>query len=169
MVRSPRRRLRKSSWKRKRRMKRRRETGRGVAHPRLPLRITSSSFLTALTPVVRWGSPCTGLSIAFARRDEPSWSLLTHIPLSRSSSALSQPGDIPAKTNVDAETPSPDEPAATGAEAGEAVALPGPGVSGSSSANDMLCTSQTLDDEPLTPEVVAPPTAVVTPRSEGMC
>ena len=30
-------------------------------------------------------------------------------------------------------------------------------VSGSSSANDMLCTSQTLDDEPLTPVVVAAP------------
>lgn len=46
--------------------------------------------------------------------------------------------------------------------------LPSTGVSGSSSANDMLCTSQTLDDEPLTPEVVAPPTAVVTPRSVGL-
>ena len=42
--------------------------------------------------------------------------------------------------------------------------LGGPGVSVTSSANDMLCTSQTLDDEPLTPEVVAPPTAGLMPR-----
>lgn len=49
------------------------------------------------------------------------------------------------------------------------MVLPSTGMSGSSSANDMLCTSQTLDDEPLTPEVVAPPTAiVVTPRSVGL-
>lgn len=80
---------------------------------------------------------------------------------------MSQPGDVPAKTNADAETASPDESAATAEGVGEAVVLPRTGVSGSSSANDMLCTSQTLDDEPLTPEVVAPPTAVVTPRSVG--
>uniref|UniRef100_A0A669E9D0 NBR1 autophagy cargo receptor b n=1 Tax=Oreochromis niloticus TaxID=8128 RepID=A0A669E9D0_ORENI len=41
-------------------------------------------------------------------------------------------------------------------------AAPGMELSGASSANDMLCTSQTLDDEPLTPEVVTPPKAVVT-------
>uniref|UniRef100_A0A669EV37 NBR1 autophagy cargo receptor b n=1 Tax=Oreochromis niloticus TaxID=8128 RepID=A0A669EV37_ORENI len=35
-------------------------------------------------------------------------------------------------------------------------AAPGMELSGASSANDMLCTSQTLDDEPLTPEVVTP-------------
>ncbi|TKS92315.1 BRCA1 gene 1 protein [Collichthys lucidus] len=52
-------------------------------------------------------------------------------------------------------------------EADEAVAAPGTGVSGTSSANDMLCTSQTLDDEPLTPEVVAPPKAIVTPSPES--
>lgn len=81
---------------------------------------------------------------------------------------MSQPGDVPAKTDADGETASPDESTATGEEVGEAVVLPSTGVSGSSSANDMLCTSQTLDDEPLTPEVVAPPTAVVTPRSVGL-
>uniref|UniRef100_H3CF10 NBR1 autophagy cargo receptor b n=1 Tax=Tetraodon nigroviridis TaxID=99883 RepID=H3CF10_TETNG len=93
----------------------------------------------------------------------------TSRPLGESmySSALSQPGDVPAKTSADAETPSPDQSAATGEEVGGAGVLPRTGVSGSSSANDMLCTSQTLDDEPLTPEVVAPPTAVVTPRSVG--
>ncbi|XP_029293437.1 next to BRCA1 gene 1 protein isoform X2 [Cottoperca gobio] len=82
------------------------------------------------------------------------------------SSALSQPGDIPAKT--DPETPSPDHPGSSIpegelGEADEATAAPGTGVSGASSANDMLCTSQTLDDEPLTPEVVAPPHGIVTP------
>uniref|UniRef100_A0A672YNB3 NBR1 autophagy cargo receptor b n=1 Tax=Sphaeramia orbicularis TaxID=375764 RepID=A0A672YNB3_9TELE len=51
------------------------------------------------------------------------------------------------------------------AEGAETTAALGTGVSGTSSANDMLCTSQTLDDEPLTPEVVAPPTAIVTVRS----
>ena len=48
---------------------------------------------------------------------------------------------------------------------GDEAEAPCTGVSGTSSANDMLCTSQTLDDEPLTPEVVAPPKAIVTPRS----
>ncbi|XP_011601832.2 next to BRCA1 gene 1 protein isoform X1 [Takifugu rubripes] len=92
----------------------------------------------------------------------------TSRPLGESmySSALSQPGDIPAKTDEEAEPASPDNSTASGAEVGEAAVLPETGVSGSSSANDMLCTSQTLDDEPLTPEVVAPPTAVVTPRPE---
>uniref|UniRef100_A0A669AY01 NBR1 autophagy cargo receptor b n=1 Tax=Oreochromis niloticus TaxID=8128 RepID=A0A669AY01_ORENI len=51
-------------------------------------------------------------------------------------------------------------------------AAPGMELSGASSANDMLCTSQTLDDEPLTPEVVTPPKAVVTdpgdPRTKGL-
>lgn len=96
---------------------------------------------------------------------------LTNTPLFHFSSALSQPGDIPAKSGADAETASPDGCAATGEEVeevGEAAVLASTGVPGSSSANDMLCTSQTLDDEPLTPEVVAPPTAVVTPRSVGL-
>ncbi|KAA8585751.1 hypothetical protein FQN60_004445, partial [Etheostoma spectabile] len=94
----------------------------------------------------------------------------TSRPLGESmySSALSQPGDIPAKTPTDPETPSPDHPGTSPpegelGEADEAAAASGTGVSGASSANDMLCTSQTLDDEPLTPEVVAPPKATVTP------
>ncbi|XP_030195966.1 next to BRCA1 gene 1 protein isoform X2 [Gadus morhua] len=69
------------------------------------------------------------------------------------SSALSQPGDPTAETPSTPETPLEE--------------LGGPGVSVTSSANDMLCTSQTLDDEPLTPEVVAPPTAGLTPSLEG--
>lgn len=90
--------------------------------------------------------------------------------LSCSSSALSQPGDIPAKTPTDPDTPSSDHAGSTTAEgeleeAGEDAAAPGAELSGTSSANDMLCTSQTLDDEPLTPEVVAPPKAIITPRS----
>lgn len=68
-------------------------------------------------------------------------------------------------TPTDPEPPSPD--GAELSEVGEARAVPGMGVSSTSSANDMLCTSQTLDDEPLTPEVVAPPTAIITPRSVG--
>ncbi|CAL8236164.1 unnamed protein product [Arctogadus glacialis] len=69
------------------------------------------------------------------------------------SSALSQPGDPTAETPSTPSTPLEE--------------LGGPGVSVTSSANDMLCTSQTLDDEPLTPEVVAPPTAGLTPSLEG--
>ena len=65
---------------------------------------------------------------------------------------MSQPGDPAAQTPTTPETPLEDRE------------LGGPGVSVTSSANDMLCTSQTLDDEPLTPEVVAPPTAGLTPR-----
>lgn len=85
------------------------------------------------------------------------------------SSALSQPGDIPAMSPTDLETTSPDH-SASGSPEGELAEAegtampPGAGVSGTSSANDMLCTSQTLDDEPLTPEVVAPPKAIFTPR-----
>ncbi|XP_035850949.1 next to BRCA1 gene 1 protein isoform X3 [Sander lucioperca] len=98
----------------------------------------------------------------------------TSRPLGESmySSALSQPGDIPAKTPTDPETPSPDHPGTSPSEgelgeADEATAASGMGVSGASSANDMLCTSQTLDDEPLTPEVVAPPTVTPSPGSSG--
>ncbi|TNN34085.1 hypothetical protein EYF80_055748 [Liparis tanakae] len=64
------------------------------------------------------------------------------------SSAVSQPGDVPAETPTDTEPPDPPGRAAD-----------------PNSANDMLCTSQTLDDEPLTPEVVAPPQAPPTQRS----
>ncbi|AWP18254.1 putative next to BRCA1 1 protein [Scophthalmus maximus] len=101
----------------------------------------------------------------------------TSRPLGESmySSALSQPGDIPAKSPTDPDTPSsdlsdhPGSAAAAGelAEANEDAAAPGTELSGTSSANDMLCTSQTLDDEPLTPEVVAPPKAIVTPSPES--
>lgn len=84
---------------------------------------------------------------------------------SRCSSALSQPGDVQAKTDTDPDTPSAErrDSAAGEREADEVdEAAPGMELSGASSANDMLCTSQTLDDEPLTPEVVTPPKAVVT-------
>ncbi|XP_054463167.1 next to BRCA1 gene 1 protein [Anoplopoma fimbria] len=100
----------------------------------------------------------------------------TSRPLGESmySSALSQPGDIPTKIPTDPETPSHDQPGCSTPEGqlGEAdntVVVPGMVVLGTSSANDMLCTSQTLDDEPLTPEVVAPPQAIVTtsPGSSG--
>ncbi|XP_070703857.1 next to BRCA1 gene 1 protein [Pempheris klunzingeri] len=98
----------------------------------------------------------------------------TSRPLGESmySSALSQPGDIPAKTPTDPETLSPDDPNSSTSERqlgelDEASAASGTGMSGTSSANDMLCTSQTLDDEPLTPEVVAPPKAIVTPSPES--
>ncbi|XP_029913459.1 next to BRCA1 gene 1 protein [Myripristis murdjan] len=93
----------------------------------------------------------------------------TSRPLGESmySSALSQPGDVPADSPNDPEAPSAGclgcsrlegEPG-EGGESGAAA--------GSSSANDMLCTSQTLDDEPLTPEVVAPPKAILTPSPES--
>ena len=90
--------------------------------------------------------------------------------MSRCSSALSQPGDIPAKTPTDPDNPSSEQLGSTTSdgelgEADEGGAAAETGMSGASSANDMLCTSQTLDDEPLTPEVVAPPKAIVTPRS----
>ncbi|XP_028311595.1 next to BRCA1 gene 1 protein isoform X2 [Gouania willdenowi] len=90
----------------------------------------------------------------------------TSRPLGESmySSALSQPGDLPAKTPTDSETSMSNHPGSSAAE-GE------PGVAAAAelsetSANDMLCTSQTLDDEPLTPEVVTPPKAVITQSTE---
>ncbi|XP_061557531.1 next to BRCA1 gene 1 protein isoform X2 [Phycodurus eques] len=82
------------------------------------------------------------------------------------SSALSQPGDISDSTPADPETLTCEHPGSTSQEEGKAhdiTAVLGTGTLGNSSANDMLCTSQTLDDEPLTPEVVAPPTAILTP------
>ncbi|KAF3699583.1 Next to BRCA1 gene 1 protein [Channa argus] len=98
----------------------------------------------------------------------------TSRPLGESmySSALSQPGDIAAKTPTDPDTPSSDNQGSfirerELGEADNAAAAPGTDLSGTSSANDMLCTSQTLDDEPLTPEVVAPPKAVITPSPES--
>ncbi|XP_034448246.1 next to BRCA1 gene 1 protein isoform X4 [Hippoglossus hippoglossus] len=94
----------------------------------------------------------------------------TSRPLGESmySSALSQPGDISAQTPTDLDTPTSDltdHPGSTAEDGGvaEANEASGTELSGTSSANDMLCTSQTLDDEPLTPEVVAPPKAIVTP------
>ncbi|XP_062263381.1 next to BRCA1 gene 1 protein-like isoform X2 [Platichthys flesus] len=98
----------------------------------------------------------------------------TSRPLGESmySSALSQPGDISAKTPTDLDTPTSDltdHPSSTAEDMGvaEAEEASGTELSGTSSANDMLCTSQTLDDEPLTPEVVAPPTAIVSPSPES--
>ncbi|XP_073350031.1 next to BRCA1 gene 1 protein isoform X2 [Pagrus major] len=97
----------------------------------------------------------------------------TSRPLGESmySSALSQPGDIPAKSPTDPpdhmDSSTPEGEMGEMGEADEAEVAPGTGVSGTSSANDMLCTSQTLDDEPLTPEVVAPPKAIITPSPES--
>ncbi|XP_071241369.1 next to BRCA1 gene 1 protein-like [Salvelinus alpinus] len=75
----------------------------------------------------------------------------TSRPLGESmySSALSQPGDAP-DTPTDSDRQGRTTPEGEHDEAEETV-------SGSSSANDMLCTSQTLDAVPLTPVVVAPP------------
>nr|XP_046187841.1 next to BRCA1 gene 1 protein-like isoform X1 [Oncorhynchus gorbuscha] len=75
----------------------------------------------------------------------------TSRPLGESmySSALSQPGDAPDKP-TDPDHQGRTTPEGEHDEAEETV-------SGSSSANDMLCTSQTLDAVPLTPVVVAPP------------
>lgn len=96
--------------------------------------------------------------------------------LPANSSALSQPGDAPPKSLAEAETASSvhsgdgaceeeEEEGEEGEEMDKEVATPpGAAVSGTSSANDMLCTSQTLDDEPLMPEVVAPPKAAVNSR-----
>lgn len=96
--------------------------------------------------------------------------------LPANSSALSQPGDAPPKSLAEAETASLSRSADSACEGegereeeeeeakdDEEAATP-PGASGTSSANDMLCTSQTLDDEPLTPEVVAPPKAAISSR-----
>lgn len=83
------------------------------------------------------------------------------------SSALSQPGDISASTSADPEILTCEHQGANSEQDGTAhdiTATLGTGSLGNSSANDMLCTSQTLDDEPLTPEVVAPPTAILTSR-----
>ncbi|XP_036946355.1 next to BRCA1 gene 1 protein isoform X1 [Acanthopagrus latus] len=90
----------------------------------------------------------------------------TSRPLGESmySSALSQPGDILAKSPMD---PPDHMDNSTPEGEGDEAEAPCTGVSGTSSANDMLCTSQTLDDEPLTPEVVAPPKAIVTPSPES--
>ncbi|XP_055008968.1 next to BRCA1 gene 1 protein [Boleophthalmus pectinirostris] len=83
------------------------------------------------------------------------------------SSALSQPGDVPARTSTDPSVdpsadPSADQsvdPSADPSGPSEKVCEAPERGSSPSSANDMLCTSQTLDQEPLTPEVVAPPMA----------
>lgn len=98
---------------------------------------------------------------------------LTGFSSPANSSALSQPGDAPPKSLAEVETVSPGHSGDGACEEGEeeeekdeeaAATPPGAAVSGTSSANDMLCTSQTLDDEPLTPEVVAPPKAAVSSR-----
>lgn len=102
------------------------------------------------------------------RGDSP----LTLFSSPANSSALSQPGDAPPKSLAEVETASPGHPGDDSCQEGEeeekdeeaAATPPGATVSGTSSANDMLCTSQTLDDEPLTPEVVAPPKAAVSSR-----
>ena len=174
----------------------RREKREEVAPPPPLQRITSSSSLIASTPAGHWGSPCTGMChvstwvtelVTMCCRGNMWVKWLQHggwilspvyvvavplIPnsLSCCSSALSQPGDISAKTPTDLDTPTSDltdHPGSTAEDGGvaEANEASGTELSGTSSANDMLCTSQTLDDEPLTPEVVAPPKAIVTPRS----
>uniref|UniRef100_A0AAV2M1F8 Nbr1-like C-terminal UBA domain-containing protein n=1 Tax=Knipowitschia caucasica TaxID=637954 RepID=A0AAV2M1F8_KNICA len=74
------------------------------------------------------------------------------------SSALSQPGDIPAITAPEPD-PSPD-PDLSSDHPPSSASEPSPSSTATeSSAHDMLCTSQTLEQEPLTPEVVAPPLA----------
>ncbi|CDQ72973.1 unnamed protein product [Oncorhynchus mykiss] len=87
----------------------------------------------------------------------------TSRPLGESmySSALSQPGDTPDKP-TDPDHQGRTTPEGEHDEAEETV-------SGSSSANDMLCTSQTLDAVPLTPVVVAPPrlNSALTPSLDG--
>ncbi|XP_061665961.1 NBR1 autophagy cargo receptor a [Syngnathoides biaculeatus] len=49
-----------------------------------------------------------------------------------------------------------------------ADAPPAPALAIHSSVNQMLCTSQTLDAATLTPEVVPPPPAIYSPRSEAL-
>ncbi|XP_054614541.1 next to BRCA1 gene 1 protein isoform X3 [Dunckerocampus dactyliophorus] len=98
----------------------------------------------------------------------------TSRPLGESmySSALSQPGDIPASTPTDPETLTSQLSAHNpqGEEQDKALEATAPGTEmlGSSSANDMLCTSQTLDDEPLRPEVLMPPPATLIPSPESI-
>ncbi|XP_056143875.1 next to BRCA1 gene 1 protein isoform X2 [Lampris incognitus] len=98
----------------------------------------------------------------------------TSRPLGESmySSALSQPGDVPAETPTDPDTPFSDclgrtTPEGERGEAEESTMTAGMGLSVTNSAIDMLCTSQTLDDEPLTPEVVAPPKPLLKPSPES--
>ncbi|XP_041857066.1 next to BRCA1 gene 1 protein [Melanotaenia boesemani] len=90
----------------------------------------------------------------------------TSRPLGESmySSALSQPGDVPIKSPSDPENPASDQ---VGGTTEEELGQPGEAPDMDTSPSDMLCTSQTLDDEPLTPEVVAPPTTAITPRPES--
>ncbi|XP_077412220.1 next to BRCA1 gene 1 protein isoform X3 [Vanacampus margaritifer] len=91
----------------------------------------------------------------------------TSRPLGESmySSALSQPGDIPPSTPTDPEILTCEHSDGTSAQEDKELDITE--TLGNSSANDMLCTSQTLDDEPLTPEVVAPPTTILTPSPES--
>lgn len=80
------------------------------------------------------------------------------------SSALSQPGDVLAGSGTPSDTllstypttlsSDPASPAEPTLPSPAPTEPEGPKVS---SANDMLCTSQTLDQEPLTPEVMVPP------------
>ncbi|KAM9393692.1 next to BRCA1 gene 1 protein isoform 1-T1 [Pholidichthys leucotaenia] len=83
----------------------------------------------------------------------------TSRPLGESmySSALSQPGDVSAGTPTDTDEPG----TATTVDEELSEVVSGPELMGSNSANDMLCTSQTLDDEPLMPEVVTPPKTAI--------
>ncbi|KAM9746020.1 next to BRCA1 gene 1 protein isoform 2-T2 [Menidia menidia] len=89
----------------------------------------------------------------------------TSRPLGESmySSALSQPGDIPVKSLSDSgllgSTTGDGEPAQKGGAPEDEMPAASP--------SDMLCTSQTLDAEPLTPEKVAPPTAASTSRPDS--
>ncbi|XP_061906593.1 next to BRCA1 gene 1 protein [Entelurus aequoreus] len=97
----------------------------------------------------------------------------TSRPLGESmySSALSQPGDIPASNPPEPEAQTSELAGNNPQEEEEAHETTAPEMDsetlGNSSANDMLCTSQTLDDEPLTPEVLMPPTAVLTPSPDS--
>ncbi|KAM9779957.1 next to BRCA1 gene 1 protein [Neosynchiropus ocellatus] len=76
------------------------------------------------------------------------------------SSALSQPGEVANKTPLLPDTQSNSLRCnileADPGVKNEAAKASGTATLEKSTANDMLCTSQTLDDEPLTPEVVTP-------------
>ncbi|KAL2101487.1 hypothetical protein ACEWY4_003248 [Coilia grayii] len=91
----------------------------------------------------------------------------TSRPLGESmySSALSQPGDS-LESQGDAARLTPEGERHEAEEAAACLGFSAP-VSSSTNANDMLCTSQTLDAVPLTPVVVTAPQPSVSTSSEN--
>ncbi|XP_072224395.1 next to BRCA1 gene 1 protein isoform X3 [Leuresthes tenuis] len=96
----------------------------------------------------------------------------TSRPLGESmySSALSHPGEIPDKSPSDSDNPCSDLHGSTTGEkelgqTSKATVILGMDMSPTSCPSDILCPSQTLDDEPLTPEIAAPPKATITPSA----